>query len=148
VRALAEISAVIVAAVNGLTGIVGAVLWWRVQPAESWWVWLRLSQALCALEALVAGGLYVAGFDPDDNLFWLYALLPIPVNFVAEQFRIISAQTVLDARGLPDAHAVGRLPDDTQRSIVRQIMRREVGVMVLGVLVTAFLLLRAAGTAG
>lgn len=145
-HAFAEISAVLVAAVNALTGGVGAWLWWRVEPAARWWVALRASQVLCGLLALAAGVLYVAGFDPDDDLYWLYVLLPVAVNFFAEQLRIVSAQTVLDARDLPDAQAVGALPEEQQRSIVRQILRRELGVMTLGALVTAFLLLRGYGT--
>lgn len=146
-RAFAEIAAALVAASNALTGIVGAWLWWQVEPAARWWVALRASQILCALLAVAAGTLYLAGFDPDDDLFWLYVVLPVAVNFFAEQLRLVSAQTVLDARGLPDAQAVGALPEETQRSVVNQIMRRELGVMVLGALVTAFLLLRAVGTA-
>jgi hypothetical protein len=50
---------------------------------------------------------------------------------------------VLEARGLPDAEAVGRLPPDQQRSVVLQIVRREMGVMTLGALVAGFLALRA-----
>jgi hypothetical protein len=79
-------------------------------------------------------------------LYWLYALLPVAVGFVAEQLRLTSAQTVLDARDLDDAQAVGRLPTDQQRSIVLQIVRRELGVMSAAALVIAFLALRAYGT--
>ena len=67
--------------------------------------------------------------------------------FVAEQLRVASAQTILDQRGLEDAAAVGRLPEDEQRSLVAAIVRREVGVMALSALVVVFLALRAAGTA-
>lgn len=146
-QALAQIATLVVAAANALTGAVGAWLWWRVEPAERWWPALRTCQVLCGLLAAGAGVLYLAGFEPDDGLFWLYVLLPVPVNFFAEQLRIVSAQTVLDTRGLPDADAVGTLPLDEQTSIVRQILRRELGVMVLAALVVAFLVLRAVGTA-
>jgi hypothetical protein len=66
---------------------------------------------------------------------------------VAEQLRVISAQTILDRRELADARAVGELPEDEQRSVVAEIMRRELGVMTLSALVVVFLALRAAGTA-
>jgi hypothetical protein len=89
----------------------------------------------------------VTGFHPADGLFWLYALLPVAVGFVAEQFRAASAQTVLDARDLPDAQAVGRLDEAGQRSVVLAILRRELGVMALAAIVVAFLALRAYGTA-
>ena len=88
----------------------------------------------------------LAGFEPADDLYWLYALLPVAVGFVAEQLRLVSAQMVLDARELEDAQAVGRLPADDQRSIVLQIVRREMGVMAAAALVITFLALRALGT--
>jgi hypothetical protein len=55
---------------------------------------------------------------------------------------------VLDARGLPDAQAMRDLTDAEQRSIVLQIARRELGVMVLAAAVVCFLALRAAGQTG
>jgi hypothetical protein len=66
---------------------------------------------------------------------------------VAEQLRVISAQTILDRRELADAQAVGELPEAQQRVVVAEIMRRELGVMALSALVVVFLALRAAGTA-
>jgi hypothetical protein len=147
VQAVAQIAALVVAVANALTGAAGAWLWWRVEPARRWWLALRACQVLCAVAAVAGGVLYLAGFEPGDELFWLYLLLPVAVNFVAEQLRIASAPSVLEGRGLADAQAMSVLPSETQRSIVVQIMRRELGVMVLATLVTAFLLLRAAGTA-
>jgi hypothetical protein len=93
--------------------------------------------------AVVAGIAYVSGSRPDDGLFWLYAVLPVIVGFLAEQYRILSARSVLDQRGLEDARAVGKLPEAEQRSVMLQILRREMGVMIAGAAVTAFLLLRA-----
>ena len=90
---------------------------------------------------------WLAGHKPDDGLFWVYVLVPIAVAFVAEQLRLASAQTVLDGRGLEDARAVGGLPAADQRSVVLQIVRREMGVMTLSAGAMAFLLVRAATTA-
>jgi hypothetical protein len=143
---VAQTLALVVAAVNLLAGVWGAWRWWRVEPDRRFWIGLRAAQAVTAVYALVAGVLYVAGLRPSDSLFWLYALLPIPVSFVAEQLRAVSAQTVLDARGLEDAQAVGRLDERAQRSVVTAIMRREMGVMALSALVVVFLALRAWGT--
>jgi len=86
------------------------------------------------------------GRNPAADLFWLYSLLPLAVAFVAEQFRIASAQSVLDTRGLTDAKAMARLPDAEQRSVVLAIVRREIGVMALAAVVAVFLVLRAAAT--
>jgi hypothetical protein len=74
--------------------------------------------------------------------------VPVAVGFVAEQLRVVSAQTVLDARGIEDARALGRRPEAEQRSVVVAILRRETGVMALAALVICFLALRALGTAG
>jgi hypothetical protein len=143
---LAHILAVLVAVSNGFAGIVSGVLWWRVEPNTYAWVLIRTGQGLAILQALGAGALALAGLDPHDGLYWLYALLPVAVSFVAEQLRLASAQLVLDARGLEDAQAVGRLPADDQRSVVLQIVRREMGVMAAAALVVCFLALRALGT--
>jgi hypothetical protein len=141
-----QVVALAVAIVNGIAGLVSGVLWWRVEPRPAAWVLIRAGQALALVQAAFAGILAASGEKPDDGLYWLYALLPVAVGFVAEQLRLTAAQTVLDARGLEDAQAVGRLPGDEQRSVVLQIVRRELGVMAAAALVTAFLALRAAGT--
>ena len=140
---VATTTALLVAVLNGAAAVAGGVLWWRVDPRP--WVWplIRAGQAGAVVLALVAGVAYVSGARPDDGLFWLYAVLPTAISFFAEQFRILAAQTVLEARGLQDAQAVGRLPDAEQRSVVLQIVRRELGVMALAAGVVAFLALRA-----
>jgi hypothetical protein len=138
--------AILVAISNGIAGLVAAFLWWRVEPRPWAWALIRAGQVAAVAQAVVAGILAAKGLDPEDGLYWLYALLPVAVGFVAEQLRIVSAQIVLDARDLQDAQAVGRLPDDEQRSIVLQIVRRELGVMAAAALVIAFLALRALGT--
>ena len=66
------------------------------------------------------------------------------VSFAAEQLRIGSAQSILDARGIPSAQAVAELPEAEQRSVVLAIVRRELGVMTLAALVCAALVVRAA----
>jgi hypothetical protein len=143
---VAHIVALLVAISNGIAGIVSAWLWWRVEPHSFTWPLIRTGQAAAVAQAIVAGVLAAAGLHPADDLYWLYALLPVAVGFVAEQLRLVSAQMVLDARDLDDAQAVGRLPEDEQRSIVLQIIRRELGVMAAAALVIAFLALRAFGT--
>jgi hypothetical protein len=140
---LAVVIALLVVCLNTLAGALGAWRWWQVEPSSAFWVLARAGQVASVLLALVAGAAYVSGSRPDDGLFWLYAALPVAVGAFAEQFRILSAQTVLDARGIPDAAAVGALPENEQRSVVLQIVRREIGVMTLAAFVVAFLALRA-----
>jgi hypothetical protein len=140
-----------VAALNLLAAAVGATAWYRgaVEGAQARWFWvlLRIAQGSALTLAIAVGSLAVAGHTPTEGLFYLYALLPLAVAFVAEQLRVASAQTILDQRGLSDAAAVGRLPADEQRAVVGSILRREIGVMTLSALVVVFLALRAAGTA-
>jgi hypothetical protein len=143
----AAVGALVVAALNAVAAAFGAWRWWTVRPSRAFWVLVRLGQAAAVGLAILAAVGAVSGFEPADGLFWLYALLPVAVGLVAEQLRVASAQAVLDARGLPDAQAVGRLDEEGQRSVVLAILRREMGVMALAALVVAFLALRAWGTA-
>lgn len=138
---IAEILASVVLASNAVAAVAGGWLWWTVDPRPSVWWLIRAAQVSAAGQALGAGVLAAAGYSP-DGLYWLYALLPVAVGFFAEQIRVLSAQTVLDARGLEDAQAVGRLDAAGQRSVVVAITRRELGVMVIAALVTCFLALR------
>jgi hypothetical protein len=144
---VAQAAALAAALVSLVAGVLGTWHWWRVRPSPAFWVSCRLSQALLVVQALAAGVLAALGFDPADGLYWLYALLPVAVSFVAEQLRVTSAEAVLDDAGLENAQAVGELDEAGQRSVVLAIVRREMGVMTAGAFVVAFLALRAWGTA-
>jgi hypothetical protein len=144
--------ALAVAALNALPALVGAVSWYRGiaadrRPARAFWVLLRIGQGAALVLALLVGALALAGHSSSERLFYLYALLPLAVAFVAEQLRVAAAQTILDQRDLPDAQAVGALPEAEQHAIVAAIVTREMGIMTLSALVVVFLALRAAGTA-
>ena len=122
-------SALVLNAARGAVGALGVVA--RSSAPRAFWPLLRAAQAAAVALAVVAGVAAALRPRPDDGLFWLYALLPVAVGFVAEQLRARRAQTVLDARGLEDAQAVGRCPEAEQRSVVRAIVRRELGVMAI-----------------
>jgi len=143
--------ALVVAGLNAIAGLVGARLWYAGVPSEraarTFWVLLRVGQGAALLLAVAVGALAAAGSYPHEHLFYLYALLPLAVAFIAEQLRVASAQTVLDQRGLAGAEAVGELPQEAQRGLVVAIVRREIGVMAASALVVVFLALRAASTA-
>ena len=145
---VATITALLAAVVNAAAGAYAGWRWWRVAPDAFSWVLVRAAQTTLGLLALVAAIAWLSGSRPEGGLFWVYAFVPVGVSFFAEQFRALSAQSVLDARGLPDARAVGRLPESEQQSIVLQIARRELGVMALACGVNAFLALRAVTEAG
>src|SRR3984893_7898788 len=144
--------ALVVPALNAAAGLLGGWLWHDGDPAERrasnvFWVLLRVGQGSALTLAVAVGSLAAAGKDASDQLFYLYALLPLAVAFVAEQLRVASAQTILDQNGLDSTEAVGGLPQEEQRGLVALIVRREIGVMALSALVVVFLALRAASTA-
>jgi hypothetical protein len=147
VHGVIVVLAAVVAASSAGAAALGGWAWWQVQEVRVFWVVVRCAQAAAILLAAVAGVAAALGHRPDSGLFWVYAVVPVAVGFVAEQLRVVSAQTVLDARGIEDAQALGRRPESEQRSVVVAILRRETGVMALAALVICFLALRAIGTA-
>ena len=131
-------------AVNLAAGLLGAWHWWRGTPSTPFWRALRAGQALTVLAA--ADGLVLVALGDDlPELHLVYGLTPIGVSFLAEQLRLASADTVLQARDLPDAQAMRALPELEQHAIVHAIVRREMGVMAASALVVAVLGLRAGG---
>ncbi len=146
------VGALAVAGLNAIAGLIGALSWYSSGSREGalrrvFWVALRVGQAGALLYGLAIGVLTAAGSYSSDRLFYLYALLPLVIAFVAEQLRLASAQTILDRHDLDNAQAVGELPESRQQAIVMAILRREMGVMALSAVVVVFLALRAAGTA-
>jgi hypothetical protein len=139
--------ALVLAALNAVAGLLGGWRWYRCQHSRAFWIGLRVGQMAALLYAGAVGVVAAAGYSASDELFYLYALLPLAIGFVAEQLRVASAQTILDRHDLPNAQAVGALPEGEQGQIVASIVRREMGVMALSALVVVFLALRAAGTA-
>jgi hypothetical protein len=146
VTGAALVAAWATAVVSGLAALVGAVAWWQVRQSRAFWVLVRVAQAVAIGQAIVADVLAVLSFDPDDGLYWLYALLPVAVGFFAEQLRIVSTEQVLERLELEDADAVRQLPEERQRSVVVSILRREMGVMTLAAVVVCFLAVRAIET--
>lgn len=144
--------ALALAVLNALPALLGGWCWYRGEAGDTarvraFWALLRAAQVGAVLYALAVGVLTVAGHSPSERLFYLYALLPLAVSFVAEQLRLASAQTILDQRGLQSAAEVGQLPEAEQLAVVAAIVHRELGVMTLSALVVVFLALRAAATA-
>jgi hypothetical protein len=139
--------ALAVAALNASSGLLGGWRWYREQSSQTFWICLRIGQGSALTFAIAVGSLAVAGKYSSEHLFYLYALLPLAIAFVAEQLRVASAQTILEQHGMQNAQEVGELAQEQQIGIVAAIVRREMGVMCLSALVVVFLALRAAGTA-
>ena len=124
----------------------GIWAWYRSPHGRLFWWLLRLGMAATVLEAIL-GGIYELSHRASE-LHLIYGLVPIAVSFVAEQLRIASAQMVLDSRGFQSAADVGELDAAEQQVVVRTIVQRELGVMVLAAIVMTVLLARAAMTGG
>lgn len=137
---------VLAIALTSAAALYGTWCWYRGLHSTWFWRILRASQVVIVLQAALGGALVLLGHKP-PSLHVIYGLLPLLVSFVAEQLRVASAQMVLDASGFQSASAVGDLPEDEQRALVRSILQRELGVMVLAAFVIVVLLARAAGTA-
>jgi hypothetical protein len=145
-RDAAVAGGIALAAVNGLAGLYGLWCWYAAQASRTFWIAVRVAQGLAIVYAALAGLLLVAGHRPHQGLYWLYALLPIAIGFVAEQLRLVAADQVLTTRDIEDAQEIARLPEPEQQEIVVAILRREMVVMALAAVVVCFLALRAAGT--
>jgi hypothetical protein len=128
-------------------GAWGAWSWWRGATPPSFWPLLRTSQVAIAIQVALGAVLLVLGKQP-AHLHVLYGVLPLGVSFVAEQLRLVSADQVLQRRGMETAREMEGLPEDEQRAIVVDIVRREMGVMAASALVVFLLAVRASGVAG
>jgi hypothetical protein len=133
---------VAVVVVNLGAGAWGAWAWWQERSAPGFWPLLRAGQALVVIQAALGGVLLLAGEDLPP-LHLVYGLTPIAVAFFAEQLRAIAAQTELDRRGLKGREDVAGLATAEQQTLVRAILRREVGVMAASALVVGLLGVRA-----
>ena len=138
--------ALALAAYTGVVGVFGLVRWYLGLPSHAFWIAMRIGQALAVAYAALAGLLFLNGDRPASGLYWLYALLPIAINFVSEQLRLVAADHVLAARDIDNAQEIAGLPEEEQQGIVLAILRREMGVMALAAIVVCVLALRAAGT--
>ena len=128
-------------------GLWGGYAYWRGTVSSGFWRLLRASQAVLFAQVLLGASLLVIGREP-ARLHVLYGLLPLGVSFIAEQLRLVSADQVLQKRGMDEAREMEALPDAEQQAIVREIVTRETGVMAASALVVFLCALRASGVAG
>ena len=130
-------------AFNLAAGAVGGVAWLRDRPSIPFWYLLRIAQVAVFLQAMLGGLLVFTNHKPDDDLHYLYGILPLFVSLLAEGARGGAAE-----RELRDIEDFESLPGEDQQSIAMAIVRREMGIMAVSCGVILFLALRAAGTSG
>jgi heme A synthase len=127
---------------NLAAGLLGGVAWFRRQPSVLFWYLLRGAQASVFVQALLGMLLIVTGHEPQEELHYLYGILPLFVSFIAEGARFGAAEREL---GETDPEA---MPESERQEVVMAILRREMGIMVVSAWVIFFLGLRAAFTSG
>lgn len=127
---------------NALAFAAGGIAWIRDQASIRFWYLLRVAQLTVFLQALLGGLLVFTGHEPDDDLHYLYGLLPLLVSFLAEGARAGAAER--EVRDLD----VEALPAEGRQRVALAIVRREMGIMAVGCGVILFLGLRALGTGG
>jgi hypothetical protein len=132
---------VAVVVVNLAAGLLGAYKWRKDEYSHVFWPLLRVGQALVVVEAIDGAVLLLMGQDL-PRLHLIYGLVPLGVQFIAEQLKLTSAQAILDQRGVSSASELD--PDDAEHAAL-DILRREMGVMAASALVVAALGLRAGG---
>jgi heme A synthase len=127
---------------NLAAGVLGGTAWFRKRSSIPFWYLLRGAQVSVFIQALLGGLLVVTNHEAKEGLHYLYGILPLLVSFIAE-----------GARGGAAARELGEvdfesLPGEEQESIAMQIVRREMGIVVVSCWVIFFLALRAATTSG
>src|SRR5690349_6530933 len=127
--------------VNLAAGLLGACKWHKDEYSRAFWPILRTGQALVVIEAIDGAVLLLMGQEL-PRLHLIYGLVPLGVQFIAEQLKVTSAQAILDQRGVSSARELD--PDDAEDAAL-DILRREMGVMAASALVVAALGLRAGG---
>ena len=127
---------------NAIAFAVGGIAWFRDLPSVPFWYLLRAAQVAVFLQALLGGLLVFTGHEADDDLHYLYGILPLVVSFIAEGARAGAAE-----RELRDID-VEALSPEQQQALALAIVRREMGIMAVSCGVILFLGLRAAGTSG
>ncbi|MEZ5076126.1 MAG: hypothetical protein R2725_01650 [Solirubrobacterales bacterium] len=127
---------------NGAAGLIGGIAWYRKEASVPFWYLLRIAQVSVFVQAMLGGLLVIAGHEPEDDLHYLYGVLPLVVSFIAEGARAGAAQREL---GELDFES---LDTDAQQSVALEIVRREMGIMAVSCGVIFFLALRAAFTSG
>ena len=121
---------------------VGGTAWLRDRSSVPFWLLLRGAQVAVFVQVMLGGLLVFTGHKPDDELHYLYGILPLVVSLIAEGARAGAAEREL---GDIDFEA---LPADAQQDLALAIVRREMGIMAVSCGVILFLALRAAGTSG
>jgi uncharacterized membrane protein len=127
-----------VLATNLLAGVWGAVAWLRDNPSRVFWYLLRAAQIVVVAQVLLGLTLIATGHGAPQGLHIVYGVSPLVIALVTEAMRVGASQRELEE--IDDVHA---LEHDEQVGLARRMVKREMGVMTIGVLMIVTLALRA-----
>ena len=130
-------------AANLLAAGWGAVAWLRREPSVWFWYFLRVAQAVVVIQVVLGFILFARGLRAPDGLHVVYGIAPLVVTFFSEGMRAGVAHAVLS-----DVEDVDALSPEQQRTVARQVVLREMGVMTVGALLIVTLALRAVQSGG
>lgn len=145
VTALYEVVCAVFGALALAAAVAGGLDWWRGGTARAFWLLARATQVVVAVAALLGAVLLLGAGESGRGLQYAYGPIAAGVSFAAEQLRVASAETVLEALGYSGAADVGREPEEVQHAVVAAIARREVGIVTAAMAVIVVLALRGAG---
>jgi hypothetical protein len=126
--------------VAGCWGLGAAVA--GATPVSFWYV-LRAAQISVVVQVLLGAILLIAGYEPREDIHYMYGTAPLLVNLLAEGMRAGAAE-----RELPEGVEFRGLPAGEQRAIALRIVRREMIIMSFAALLVAAFSLRAAQVSG
>jgi hypothetical protein len=135
-----------VLAANALAAAWGIVAWIRQVTSVWFWYLLRVAQSVVVVQ--VALGLFLLIGQTKrahDQLHYLYGVSLIVVALVSEATRAGAAQRELELSGIDDPEA---LEHREKVLLARRVVRREMGIMTIGLILIVTLALRAFSTGG
>jgi hypothetical protein len=124
----------------------GTVAWARHTPSVWFWYLLRTAQVVVVVQAALGLFLLIGeSKHASDDLHYLYGIAPLVIALVTEAMRADAARREIELSGVEDVEALERRE---QVLLARRVVRREMGIMTVGVWLIVTLALRAFTTGG
>ena len=124
----------------------GTTAWARHVTSVWFWYLLRVAQVVVVLQAALGLFLLIGeSKQAESDLHYLYGIAPLVIAVVTEAMRADAARREIELSGIEDVDA---LEHRDQVLLARRVVRREMGIMTIGVWLIVTLALRAYMTGG